>query len=198
MTRGLSSINSIRFYNLIFDGSRLVSEIGFSDVLSLAQIIGIVGRLFLTLYFSKRQIQSLSIGQQTSVLNDLNEKYHKLAEIVMEDPSLGKVIDKEGKPSRELAFSFYPMDMFSCISYASKCWTILNGQMDPVDEKLFSERNDRGNMETIRAWQLVWSCLSEFRKRWASCRRIEYRISWWVQYIVPVWSVQQLPTRLRK
>jgi len=35
----------------------MVSEIGFSDVLSLAQTIGIVGTLVLTLYFSKRQIQ---------------------------------------------------------------------------------------------------------------------------------------------
>ena len=49
-------------------------ELGFGEVLSLAQTIGIVGTLVLTLYFSKRHIQSLSIGQQTRVLNDLNEK----------------------------------------------------------------------------------------------------------------------------
>jgi hypothetical protein len=85
----------------------MVSELGFSETLSLAQTIGIVGTMVLTLCFSKRQIQSLSIDQQIRVLNDLNEKYHKLAEIVMTDPSLGKVIDKEVKPSRELAFSFY-------------------------------------------------------------------------------------------
>ena len=57
----------------------MVSEIGFSDMLSLAQTIGIVGTTVLTLYFSKRQIQSLLIDQQTSVLNDLNEKYHSMA-----------------------------------------------------------------------------------------------------------------------
>ena len=86
----------------------MVSEIGFSDVLSLAQTIGMVGTMVLTLYFSKRQIQSLSIDQQTRVLNDLNEKYHNMAELAMEDPSIQKVIDNEGKPSRELAFSFMP------------------------------------------------------------------------------------------
>ena len=48
-------------------------QIGYGDVLSLAQTIGIVGTLILTLYFSKRQIQSLSIDQQSRVLNDLDD-----------------------------------------------------------------------------------------------------------------------------
>jgi hypothetical protein len=48
-------------------------ELGFGDVLSLAQTIGIIGTMVLTLYFSKRQIQSMSIDQQTRVLNDLDE-----------------------------------------------------------------------------------------------------------------------------
>ena len=98
----------------------MVSEIGFSDVLSLAQTIGIVGTLVLTLYFSKRHIQSLSIGQQTRVLNDLDEKFHNMAEIIMADPSIGNVIDKEGKPQRIGIFVLHPMDIFSCVCYASK------------------------------------------------------------------------------
>ena len=82
-------------------------DLGFGDVLSLAQTIGIVGTMVLTLYFSKRQIQSLSIDQQTRVLNDLDEKVHKMAELVLERPSIQKVIDNQEKPSEELAFSFY-------------------------------------------------------------------------------------------
>jgi hypothetical protein len=84
----------------------MVVGIGFPDMPSMAQTIGIVGTMILTLYFSKRQIQSLSIDQQTRVLNDLDEKFHKMAELIMEDPSIGKVIDNQ-VPSRELAFSFY-------------------------------------------------------------------------------------------
>jgi hypothetical protein len=61
----------------------------------------------LTLIFSKRQIQSLSIDQQTRVLNDLDEKFHRKAELAMEDPSIQKVIDNQGTHSREIAFSFY-------------------------------------------------------------------------------------------
>src|SRR5690242_21933481 len=81
--------------------------IGFSEMLSLAQTIGIVGTMVLTLYFSKKQIQSLSVDQQTRVLNDLDEKFHNMAELAMDDPSIQKVIDNQGTPSRELAFSFY-------------------------------------------------------------------------------------------
>jgi hypothetical protein len=94
-------------------------------VLSLAQTIGIVGTLVLTLYFSKTHIQSLSIGQQTRVLNDLDEKFHKMAEIIMVDPSIGNVIDKDGKPSRELAFSFYILWIFSH-AYAMRQRKVLN------------------------------------------------------------------------
>src|SRR5438128_1955979 len=103
----------------------MVSEIGYSEVLSLAQTIGIVGTLVLTLYFSKRHIQSLAIGQQTRVLNDLDEKFHKMAEIIMADPPIGNVIDKEGKPSRELAFSFYILWIFSH-AYAMRQRKVLN------------------------------------------------------------------------
>ena len=57
--------------------------IGFSDELSIAQTIGIVGTMVLTLFFSKKQIQSLSIDTQTRGLNDLGEKYLKIVERAM-------------------------------------------------------------------------------------------------------------------
>jgi len=61
----------------------------------------------LTLFFSRKTIQTLSIDTQTRGLNDLGEKYLKLAERVMEDPSLLSVIHNEVKLSREDAYSFY-------------------------------------------------------------------------------------------
>jgi hypothetical protein len=85
----------------------MVSEIGFSEMLSLAQTIGIVGTMVLTLYFSKKQIQSLSIDQQTRALNDLDDKVRKMAEIIIEKPSMQKVIYRLEKPSEELAFGYY-------------------------------------------------------------------------------------------
>lgn len=81
--------------------------IGFSDMLSIAQTIGIVGTMVLTLFFSKKQIRSLSIDTQTRGLNDLGEKYLKMVERAMEDPSIQGVIDSEVKLSREESYSFY-------------------------------------------------------------------------------------------
>ena len=81
--------------------------IGFSDMLSIAQTIGIVGSMVLTLYFSKRQLQSLSIDTQTRGLNDLGEKYLNMVERAMEDPSIQRVLDTEVKLSREESYSFY-------------------------------------------------------------------------------------------
>src|SRR5581483_1434350 len=83
-------------------------SIGFPDALSLAQTIGIVGTMVLTLYFSKRQIQSLSSDQETRILNDLDEKFHNMAMLAMDDPSIIRVIDMHDyKNKKEVAFSFY-------------------------------------------------------------------------------------------
>ena len=75
--------------------------IGFSDMLSIAQKVGLVGTMVLTLIFSRKQIQSLSIQDQTRVLNDLDEKVRKMAEIIIEKPTMQKVIYKLEKPSEE-------------------------------------------------------------------------------------------------
>ena len=74
--------------------------IGFSDTLSLAQSIGIV------------EIRALSSDQETRVLNDLDEKFHNMAMLAMEDPSIIQVMDTrthvQAYPNkREVAFAFY-------------------------------------------------------------------------------------------
>src|SRR5438093_6969972 len=85
----------------------MVSEIGFADTLSLAQTIGIVGTMILTLYFLKRQIQALSSDQETRVLNDLDEKFHNMSMLAMADPSIIRVVDTREYTNKEVAFSFY-------------------------------------------------------------------------------------------
>jgi hypothetical protein len=82
--------------------------IGFPDMLSIAQTVGIVGTMVFTLIFSRKQIQSLSIHDQTRVLNDLDEKVRKVAEIIMEKPSIQKVVyNKFEMPAEESAFTYY-------------------------------------------------------------------------------------------
>ena len=101
--------------------------IGFSDMLSIAQTIGIVGTMVLTLIFSKRHIQSLSSHQQTRVLNDLDEKVRKMAEIIIEKPSMQKVIYKLDRPSEELAFAYYIL-FISSHAYSMRKRNILNDE----------------------------------------------------------------------
>ena len=53
-------------------------SLGFSDVLSLAQTVAIISTLLITLYFSRKQIQTMGLDLETRVLNDLDEKLHSL------------------------------------------------------------------------------------------------------------------------
>ena len=54
----------------------------------MAEALGIIGTMFIVLYFSRKQMQSLSVDIQTKVLNDLDEKVRKMAEIIVEKPSM--------------------------------------------------------------------------------------------------------------
>jgi hypothetical protein len=80
---------------------------GFSDLLSLGQTIGIIGTMVVTLYFSRKQIQGLSVDIETKVLNDLGEKVHKVSQLIIEHPFLIKVINNPQNPTLDLAFAYY-------------------------------------------------------------------------------------------
>ena len=60
----------------------------------MGEAIGIIGTLFVILYFSRKQTQSLSVDIETKVLNDLAERMHALHQIVTKRPQLIKVISK--------------------------------------------------------------------------------------------------------
>ena len=84
-----------------------MSELGLAEYFGMAEALGIIATLFVILYFSRKQMQSLSVDVQTKVLNYLDEKVRKMAEIIIEKPSMQKVIYKLEKPSEELAFVYY-------------------------------------------------------------------------------------------
>src|ERR671927_338156 len=84
-----------------------MAELGLAEYFGMGEALGIIATLFVILYFSRKQMQSLSVDAQTKVLNDLDEKVRKMAEIIIEKPSMQKVIYKLEKPSEELAFAYY-------------------------------------------------------------------------------------------
>src|SRR5215211_3197459 len=100
-------------------------EVGIAEYFGIGEALGIIGTMFIVLYFSRKQMQSLSVDIETKVLNDLDEKVRKMAEIIIEKPSMQKVIYKLEKPSDELAFAYYIL--FICShAYAMRQRKVLN------------------------------------------------------------------------
>ena len=71
----------------------MVLDIEITDVLSIAQTVGIVGTLLIALFLSRREVRELSIDIETKVLSDLDEKVHRLEEHLLERPELASVIN---------------------------------------------------------------------------------------------------------
>ena len=98
-------------------------EVGIAEYFGIGEALGIIGTMFVVLYFSRKQMQALSVDIETKVLNDLDEKVRKMAEI--EKPSMQKVIYKLEKPSEELAFAYYILFICSHV-YAMRQRKVLN------------------------------------------------------------------------
>ena len=80
--------------------------------------------MFIVLYFSRKQTQGFNLDIETKVLNDLDEKVRRMAEIIIEKPSLQKVMYKLEMPSEELAFAFYIL-FISSNAYAMRQRNVL-------------------------------------------------------------------------
>jgi hypothetical protein len=63
----------------------------------MAEAVDIIAALFVVLYFSRKQMQSISMDLETKILNDLAEKINELTHMLIEHPDLIKVIDKSKK-----------------------------------------------------------------------------------------------------
>ena len=61
-------------------------EIGIAEYFSMGEAIGIIGTLFVVLYFSRKQTQALSIDIETKVLNDLTERLDAIIHVEIERP----------------------------------------------------------------------------------------------------------------
>ncbi|HJU13704.1 MAG TPA: hypothetical protein VJ792_04540 [Candidatus Nitrosotalea sp.] len=85
--------------------------LGFSDVLSLAQTIGIVGSLVIAFYFSTREINHSSREFRTQVISELTEKMHRIGEIIIEHPELSKIVNQVDPP--EQVFAIYILSVYS-------------------------------------------------------------------------------------
>src|SRR5918994_103976 len=92
---------------------QIMVEIGIVEIFGMGTPLGIIGTMFIVLYFSRKQAQGFTVDIETKVLNDLDEKVRKMAEIIIEKPSMQKVMYKLEKLSEELAFAYYILFILS-------------------------------------------------------------------------------------
>ena len=87
-------------------------EVGIAEYFGMAEALGIIAAVFIVLYYSRKQIQALSVDIETKVLNDLDEKMHSAGEMMVQKPELVKMLNKnETKRSPELVFAYYILYM---------------------------------------------------------------------------------------
>ena len=83
-----------------------MSEIGLVEIFGMAEAIALIGTLFVILYFSRKQAQSLSVDIETKVLNDLAERMHAQVEILIGRPQLTKVLSKVDEESPRAPYAY--------------------------------------------------------------------------------------------
>ena len=88
-------------------------EIGLAEYFGMGEALGIIGTLFVVLYFSRKQTQSLSIDIETKVLNDLAERLHSIVHLAIEQPNLIRVVSKVDANSAENAYAYDIMFTFA-------------------------------------------------------------------------------------
>ena len=90
-----------------------MTEIGIAEYATTAHAIGIIATLFVILYYSRKQMKSLSIDFETKILNDLDDNFVRLTQMVMDKPQLMKVVTKQINPSPDIAFSYHILYTFA-------------------------------------------------------------------------------------
>jgi hypothetical protein len=89
-------------------------EVGIAEYFSIGEALGIIGTMFIVLYFSRKQMQSLSVDIETKVLNDLDEKMHGLTRMAVERPELIRIVSNvEADLTEEIAFTYHLLHTFA-------------------------------------------------------------------------------------
>jgi hypothetical protein len=89
-------------------------EVGIAEYFSIGEALGIIGTMFIVLYFSRKQMQSLSVDIETKVLNDLDEKMHGLTRMAVERPELIRIVSNvESDLTEEVAFTYHLLYTFA-------------------------------------------------------------------------------------
>jgi hypothetical protein len=82
-----------------------------AETLSLVQTVAIIAALLITLYFSQRQVRASRVDLETRVLNELDEKFLRITEMLLVRPELMKLLYQgPSSPGSETAAASYILD----------------------------------------------------------------------------------------
>ena len=59
-------------------------EAGLTEYFGMGEAIGIIATMFVVLYFSRKQMEVLSVDIETKILNDLDERMHQITNIMID------------------------------------------------------------------------------------------------------------------
>ncbi|MFZ0328975.1 MAG: hypothetical protein WBQ25_07200 [Nitrososphaeraceae archaeon] len=91
-----------------------MAEVGIAEYFGMAEALGIIATLFVILYFSRKQMRSLSVDIETKVLSDLDEKIHGLTQMAVEKPELIRIVSNvESDLTEEVAFTYHLLYTFA-------------------------------------------------------------------------------------
>ena len=91
-----------------------MTEIGLAEYFGIGEAIGIIATLFVILYFSRKQMQTLSVDIETKILSDLDLRIREITRMGIERPELIRVISKiESDRSSEVAFAYHILFTFA-------------------------------------------------------------------------------------
>ena len=99
-----------------------VAELTLVDYFVMGEAVGIVATLFVAFYYSRKQMQKLSVDLETKILNDLDDKLHGIAELAFARPEVGEILDRESAnmSPKESAAMYCSIRICVWISYASE------------------------------------------------------------------------------
>ena len=80
----------------------------------MGEAIGIITTMFVVLYFSRKQMQALSVDIETKVLSDLDLRLREITHLMIDRPELIKVVSKvESDWSSDVAYSYHILFTFA-------------------------------------------------------------------------------------
>ena len=96
-------------------------EIGLAEYFGMGEAIGIILTMIVVLYFSRKQMEALSVDIETKILSDLDLRIREITRLMIDRAELIKVVSKvESNWSSDVAYSYHILFTFAHVLHMRK------------------------------------------------------------------------------